>query len=68
MVLDKLEKIKIAARKFFALPLEEKWKVRRDEKSLLVEEPTLAPALPEPDDKEETKWCNQWPKYPREYR
>ncbi|XP_009342690.2 protein DMR6-LIKE OXYGENASE 2-like [Pyrus x bretschneideri] len=89
VVLDKLRKIETAARKFFALPLEEKRKIRRDEKSVLgyydsertknvrdwkevfdftVEEPTLVPASPEPEDKEETEWYNQWPEYPPEFR
>ncbi|KAM1030830.1 hypothetical protein TB2_034131 [Malus domestica] len=89
VVLDKLRKIETAARKFFALPLEEKRKIRRDEKSVLgyydsertknvrdwkevfdftVEEPTLVPASPEPEDKEETEWYNQWPDYPPEFR
>ncbi|VVA15242.1 Hypothetical predicted protein [Prunus dulcis] len=87
--LDKLRNIETAARKFFALPLEEKRKIRRDEKSVLgyydcertknvrdwkevfdltVEEPTLVPASPDPEDKEETEWHNRWPEYPPEYR
>ncbi|BFG41691.1 hypothetical protein CerSpe_279650 [Prunus speciosa] len=87
--LDKLRNIEAAARKFFALPLEEKRKIRRDENSVLgyfdcertknvrdwkevfdftVEEPTLVPASPDPEDKEETEWYNQWPEHPPELR
>jgi hypothetical protein len=35
---------------------------------LTVEEPTLVPASPDPEDKEETEWTNQWPKHPPEMR
>ncbi|KAL6270291.1 hypothetical protein ACE6H2_027202 [Prunus campanulata] len=87
VLLDKCKKIKAAARKFFAQPLEEKKKITRDEKSLfgyydtehtknvrdwkevfdfVVEEPMLMPASLDPEDKEETKWTNQWPEYPPE--
>ncbi|KAK9942226.1 hypothetical protein M0R45_007902 [Rubus argutus] len=87
--LHKREKIETAARKFFAQPLEEKRKIRRDEKfvvgyfdtehtknvrdwkevfDFLVEEPTLVPASPEPEDKEETQWINKWPENPPELR
>lgn len=86
---DKLQKIEAATRKFFAQPLEEKRKTRRDETNVLgyyekentknvrdwkevfdltVEEPTLVPASPDPEDKEETEWTNQWPKHPPEMR
>ncbi|BBH09510.1 hypothetical protein Prudu_022023 [Prunus dulcis] len=89
VLLDKHKKIKAAARKFFAHPLEEKRKITRDEKSLFgyydtehtknvrdwkevfdftVEEPMLMPASLDPEDKEETKWTNQWPEYPPELR
>ena len=72
---DKLQKIEAVTRKFFAQPLEEKRKTRRDETNVLgyyekentknvrdwkevfdltVEEPTLVPASPDPEDKEET--------------
>ncbi|KAL6270289.1 hypothetical protein ACE6H2_027200 [Prunus campanulata] len=89
VALDKREKIETAARKFFAQPLEEKRKIRRDEKivvgyydtehtknirdwkevfDFLVEEPTLVPASPDPEDKEETEWINQWPENPPELR
>ncbi|BFG41694.1 hypothetical protein CerSpe_279680 [Prunus speciosa] len=33
-----------------------------------VEEPMLMPASLDPEDKEETKWTNQWPEYPPELR
>ncbi|KAM1295739.1 hypothetical protein ACFX2H_015491 [Malus domestica] len=87
--LEKRQRIEASARKFFALPLEEKRKIRRDEGNVLgyydtehtknvrdwkevfdftVEEPTLVPASPDPEDKEETEWYNQWPEYPPELR
>lgn len=34
----------------------------------LVEDETLVPASPEPDDKELRKLTNQWPQYPPEFR
>ncbi|XP_008236701.1 PREDICTED: protein DMR6-LIKE OXYGENASE 2 [Prunus mume] len=33
-----------------------------------VEDPMLMPASLDPEDKEETKWTNQWPEYPQELR
>ncbi|KAM1322848.1 hypothetical protein ACFX2I_015582 [Malus domestica] len=89
VLLEKRQRIEAAARKFFALPLEEKRKIRRDEGNVLgyydtehtknvrdwkevfdftVEEPTLVPASPDPEDTEETEWYNQWPEYPPELR
>ncbi|PRQ23270.1 putative ent-kaurene synthase [Rosa chinensis] len=86
---DKLQKIEASAKKFFALPLEEKRKIRRDLNNVLgyydtentknirdwkevfdfdVEDPTLVPASPDPEDDEETEWTNQWPEYPPEMR
>ncbi|KAL5562499.1 hypothetical protein UlMin_032246 [Ulmus minor] len=87
--LEKRWKIELAARKFFAQPLEEKRKVRRDEVKVLgyydaettknvrdwkevfdftVEDPTFVPASFLPEDKEVTKWNNQWPENPAELR
>lgn len=81
--------IELAAREFFALPPEEKRKVRRDEVKVLgyydtehtknvrdwkevfdfsVEDPTLAYASADPDDKEVTTWHNQWPDNPPGFR
>ncbi|XP_021821349.1 protein DMR6-LIKE OXYGENASE 2-like [Prunus avium] len=89
VALDKREKIETAARKFFAQPLEEKRKIRRDEKivvgyydtehtknvrdwkevfDFVAEKPKLVPASPDPEDKEETEWINQWPENPPELR
>ncbi|KAM5549106.1 protein DMR6-LIKE OXYGENASE 2-like [Rosa sericea] len=86
---DKLQKIEASAKKFFALPLEEKRKIKRDLNNVLgyfdtentknirdwkevfdfdVEDPTLVPASPDPEDDEETEWTNQWPEYPPEMR
>ncbi|KAL6209707.1 hypothetical protein ACLB2K_020647 [Fragaria x ananassa] len=33
-----------------------------------VEDPTLVPASPDPEDDKETEWTNQWPEYPPEMR
>lgn len=33
-----------------------------------LQDPTLAPASPAPDDKEITEWHNQWPDFPPEIR
>ncbi|KAL5562508.1 hypothetical protein UlMin_032255 [Ulmus minor] len=87
--LEKRQKIDSAARKFFAQPLEEKRKVRKDEVKKLgyydaentknvrdwkevfdvtLEEPTLAPTSPDPEDQQITEWVNQWPLYPPELR
>ncbi|KAL5562506.1 hypothetical protein UlMin_032253 [Ulmus minor] len=89
VALEARRNIESAMRKFFALPLEEKMKVRRDEVNVLgyydaentknvrdwkevfdvtVEEPTLVPASPDPDDHQITEWFNQWPQYPPELR
>ncbi|KAA0031269.1 protein DMR6-LIKE OXYGENASE 2-like [Cucumis melo var. makuwa] len=35
---------------------------------LVVADPTIVPASPEPDDEELTQWTNQWPEYPPEFR
>ncbi|KAL5562507.1 hypothetical protein UlMin_032254 [Ulmus minor] len=87
--LEKRQKIDSAARKFFALPLEEKRKVRRDEVQVLgyfdaentknvrdwkevfdvnVENPTLVPSSPDPEDNQVTEWFNKWPQQPPELR
>ncbi|KAL5562510.1 hypothetical protein UlMin_032257, partial [Ulmus minor] len=87
--LEKRQKIDSAARKFFALPLEEKRKVRRDEVQVLgyydaentknvrdwkevfdvsVEDPTLVPSSPDPEDNQVTEWFNKWPQQPPELR
>lgn len=79
---DTLLKTEIATRKFFALPLEDKRKVRRDEKNVFgyydadhiknvrdwkevfdftVEEPTIAPASPDPEDEKLVEWTNRCP-------
>ncbi|KAF3435682.1 hypothetical protein FNV43_RR22773 [Rhamnella rubrinervis] len=82
-------KLETASRNFFALPLEEKRKVRRDELSatgyydteltknvrdwkevfdLVVEEPAVVPASPDPQDNNLTQWFNKWPQHPPEIR
>ncbi|XP_062019198.1 protein DMR6-LIKE OXYGENASE 2-like [Rosa rugosa] len=87
--LEKLQRIQAAARKLFAQPLEDKRKIRRDERNALgyfdtestknirdwkevfdfsMEDTTLVPASPDPEDKEEATWTNQWPEYPPELR
>ncbi|KAJ4827422.1 hypothetical protein Tsubulata_011069 [Turnera subulata] len=80
--LEKRQKIENASRKFFALPLEEKRKVRRNEEKVMgyydtehtknvrdwKEDPTLVPASFKDDEQEVTKWYNQWPEHPPELR
>ncbi|RVW49775.1 Protein DMR6-like oxygenase 2 [Vitis vinifera] len=58
-------KIEDAARKFFALPLEEK---RKEVFDFVVSTPTVIPVSPDPDDKELKELTNQWPQYPPELR
>lgn len=35
---------------------------------MLIQDPTLLPASPEPDDEEITTYTNRWPEYPPEFR
>ncbi|XP_021287288.1 protein DMR6-LIKE OXYGENASE 1-like [Herrania umbratica] len=35
---------------------------------MLIQDPTLLPASPEPDDEEITTYTNKWPEYPPEFR
>ncbi|CAI9104398.1 OLC1v1003060C1 [Oldenlandia corymbosa var. corymbosa] len=83
------ERIELVSRKFFALPKDEKLKVRRDEVNPLgyydtehtknvrdwkevfdftVDNPTIIPASPEPDDQEIRELRNQFPQNPPELR
>ncbi|KAJ4848773.1 hypothetical protein Tsubulata_044897, partial [Turnera subulata] len=87
--LEKRQRIENASWKFFAQPLEEKRKIRRNEDQVngyfeteltknvrdwkevfdfTLQDPALAPASPEADDKELTKWYNRWPEHPPELR
>lgn len=87
--LETRQKLETVSRKFFAQPLEEKRKARRDEVNacgyydseltknvrdwkevfdLVVQDPAVIPASPDPEDKDLTLWTNRWPEYPPEIR
>ncbi|XP_021824898.1 codeine O-demethylase-like [Prunus avium] len=71
VLLDKKKKITRDEKSLFGYYDTEHTKNVRDWKEVFdfaVEEPMLMPASLDPEDKEETKWTNQWPEYPPELR